>query len=458
MSLAAEKNAQGIPVLVIKDLPPISEPELAVLEPAIYYGENMFGHRLVATSVEEFDFPKGDDNVYTHYQGQGGVLLDSIWKKLLFSWHQFDARIALTAYTTPNSRIQLWRRLEDRVSRIAPFLELDSDPYLVLSDGRLQWIVDAYTVASSFPYSEPQHSRYNYIRNSVKVVVDAFEGSVSFHVIDPTDPVLRAYRAALPALFRPLEEMSDELRRHLRYPQDLFAIQVAAYNTYHMTLPQVFYNREDLWDVPKEKYGGEQITMKPYYVLIKLPEEQRLGFLLMTPLTPNNRDNMIAWMAARSDFPGYGELLVYKLPKERLIMGPLQVEATIDQDPRISEKLSLWDQRGSRVVRGSLLVIPVEQSFIYVEPVYLIAEGTDIPQLKRVIVSDGEQVAMELTLEEALAKVFGGDLPAESLTVAAPYRRDEAKESLMKAEQALKEGDWEAFGRAMQELKGTVGE
>jgi uncharacterized protein len=289
-------------------------------------------------------------------------------------------------------------------------------------------------------------------------VVDAYEGDVRFYVIDPKDPVLRAYRAAMPTLFRSLDEMSPGLRQHLRYPQDLFQVQVDKFNTYHMTEPQVFYNREDVWAAPNEKFGGEAIQMEPYYVLMKLPGENRLGFLLMIPVTPRNRDNMIAWIAARSDFPGYGELIVYKLSKDNLILGPLQIEALIDQDTTIARQLTLWDQRGSRVIRGNLLVVPIDKSFLYVEPVFLLAEGTNIPQLKRVIVSDGNIVAMEPTLAEALQVVFGErqSIPEEA-TVAPQAPTSGASEALSAAEQALRRGDWTAFGRAWEQLKSLLG-
>ena len=327
----------------------------------------------------------------------------------------------------------------------------------MLDGGRLYWIQDAYTTSHWFPYAEPFEARFNYIRNAVKVVIDAYDGAVAFYVLDAEDPVLAVYRDALPALFRPLADMPGGLRRHLRYPRDLFAAQVAMYATYHMTVPQVFYNGEDVWEIPEEKYGGEQIDMVPYYVLVRLPGEEALQFLLMTPLTPKNRDNMIAWMAGRGDFPGYGRLIVYKLPKERLILGPIQVEAKIDQDTLVSQQLSLWDQRGSRVIRGNLLVVPVEESFLYVEPVFLIAEGTSIPQLKRVIVSDGDRLAMEPTLDEAIAAVFG-DRPRETPPPVAPAAKGEARRALGLAEEALAKGDWDAFGRAMQSLKRLLGE
>lgn len=460
MSLAAEKSAEGSPVLIVKDLPPRGESGISNEKPAIYYGENMRGYRIVNTAVREFDFPKGDQNVYTRYSGNGGVKISGFWKRLLFSWHQFDLNIAITSYVTPQSRIQFWRDVKERVERIAPFLRLDNDPYAVLSHGRIYWIQDAYTVSSHFPYSEPHRDGYNYIRNSVKVVVDAYDGNANFYVIDSKDPVLAVYRQALPLLFTDLEMMPHELRRHLRYPQDLFDAQVNKYSTYHMTVPQVFYNGEDLWAAPREKYGGEVINMKPYYILVELPGEEELQFLLMLPLTPANRANMIAWMAARSDFPRYGELLVYKLPKERLILGPIQVEAKIDQDTLISQQLSLWDQRGSRVVRGNLLVIPMDHAFIYVEPVYLIAEDSAIPQLKRVIVSDGERLAMEPTLRDALNKVFGMETPKpiQSDVRAQESEVSAAREVLAKAEEALRDGNWDLFGRAMLELRELLAE
>jgi uncharacterized membrane protein (UPF0182 family) len=454
MCLAAEKDDQGGPVFTVEDLPPKGAPDLKVSRPEIYYGTEMTSYQLAPTGVKEFNYPEGDQNVYTSYTGHGGVLLDSLWKKTLFSWHQFDMNIVLSSYVSPQTRIQLWRPVGERVARIAPFLKLDRDPYLVVDQGRLFWIQDAYTVADGFPYSEPTDDGFSYIRNSVKVVVDAYEGDVRFYVVDPADPVLRAYRAALPSLFWSLDEMSPGLRQHLRYPRDLFEVQVDKLDAYHMTVPQVFYNREDLWASPQEKFGGEAVRMEPYYVLMKLPGEDRLQFLLMIPVTPSNRDNMIAWIAARSDFPGYGEIIVYKMSKDNLILGPLQIEATIDQDTTIARQLTLWDQRGSRVIRGNLLVIPIDQSFLYVEPVFLLAEGTNIPQLKRVIAGDGSQLAMEATLAEALQVLFGErPSPSEGTPEAPETPLSGAREALSRAEQALQRGDWSAFGREWELLK-----
>jgi uncharacterized membrane protein (UPF0182 family) len=463
MNFVSKKGEEGLPQYIIEDIPPVSLYHLAVDRPALYYGEKTPGYRIVSTGVKEFDYPKGDKNVYTNYQGTGGIPLDSLWKRALFAWTRSDINILLTSYLEPESRIQIWRRVQDRVAKIAPFLQLDSDPYLVLSEGKLYWIQDAYTVSDRFPYSEPygrSFSKLNYIRNSVKVVVDAYEGSVLFFVADPKDPVLRCYREAFPGLFRDLTQMPKDLKAHLRYPEELFTIQADMYRTYHMIDPQVFYNQEDLWASPMEKYAGAATEMRPYYILMRLPGTKELQYLLMTPFTPKNRDNMIAWMAAKCDFPQYGQVLVYQLPKERLTFGPIQVEAMIDQNTLISEQLSLWDQRGSRVIRGNLIVIPIENAFLYVEPVYLTAEGTNIPQLKRVIVISGSRVVMAPTLHKAIEAVFGAPQP-EVVKTTAPAGLDpltRAREDLKKAEEAMRQGKWEDFGRAMQQLKQSLGQ
>jgi uncharacterized membrane protein (UPF0182 family) len=463
MAPGADKTPDGRPVLMIKDIPPVTPPGLGVPQPAIYYGEVPSGYRLVHTGVREFDYPKGDDNVYTSYAGHGGVLLDTSLKRLVYAWHEFDINLLISDYLHPDSRIQLWRQIQDRIGKIAPFLILDRDPYLVVDQGRLVWIQDAYTTAERFPYAEPTEDGISYIRNSVKIVVDAYQGDVSFYAIDPNDPVLKVYATAFPGVFQPIEALPANLRAHLRYPQDLFAIQARKYAVYHMTVPHVFYNSEDLWQIPQEKYGGRQVMVEPYYVLIRMPGEPRLEFLLLTPLTPAHRDNMIAWLAARSDPPHYGELVVFKLPKERLILGPTQIEAMIDQDTTISQQLSLWDQRGSQVLRGNLLVIPIDDAFVYVEPVYLRAEDNDIPQLKRIIVSDGQKVAMEPTLAQSLQVVFGGAPETAAIVGGAappapPAGLDQARQALDAAQQALTKGDWAAFGDAMQRLRDTLGQ
>ncbi len=459
MSHVSRSSGEGLPEFILQDLPPRSAaPGITVDRAALYYGEKMSGFRIVNTGVKEFDYPKGDENVYTSYAGSGGVPIDSLWKRLLYAWAFSDINILFTNYITDGSRIQYRRPLKERISSIAPFLQLDNDPYLVISEGRCFWIQDAYTVSTEFPYSEPLRG-INYIRNSVKVVVDAYEGSVVLYAVQPDEPVLQAYAAAFPGLFVSAEKMPEELRAHIRYPQDLFSVQANMYRTYHMTVPQVFYNREDLWTLPQEKYAGSSVLVEPYYILIKLPGAETLEYLIMSPLTPENRDNMIAWLAAKCDEPDYGRLLLYQLPKERLIYGPMQIEAMIDQDDRISQKLSLWDQRGSKVIRGNLLVIPMAGSFLYVEPVYLIAEENDIPQLKRVIGVYGKKVVMQKTLEDVIAALTGEQEPAppEELDRPAQVPAGELlrsiRDQLGRAEEALQEGDWSSFGKAMDRLK-----
>jgi hypothetical protein len=464
MNFVSKIAEGGFPQYIIENIPPVSKYGLNVERPAIYFGEKTSGYRIVATKMKEFDYPKGSENIYTSYQGKGGIPLDSYWKRLLFAWNFSDVNILLTSYLGPESRIQIWRSVQERVGKIAPFLLLDRDPYLVLSEGKLYWIQDAYTTSDHFPYSKPQSGSLgiglNYIRNSVKVIVDIYEGSVRFYVMDADDPVLGVYRKAFPGVFRELGELSQDLKRHLRYPEDLFTIQADMYRTYHMTDPQVFYNREDLWSFAQEKYAGNTIPMIPYYILMRLPGQKELMYLLMSPFTPQNRDNMIAWMAANCDFPEYGKMLLYQLPKERLILGPMQIEAMIDQNTLISGQLSLWDQKGSRVIRGNLIIIPIDSSFLYVEPVYLTAESTNIPQLKRIIIVSGNKVVMEPTLDQALQAVFGTAQP-EAGKVSAPVQSEQlnrAREDLKEAEQAIRQGRWEDFGKAMEKLKALLGQ
>jgi len=458
MSFVSKIIGDGFPQFILENIPPESSYGLKVDQPAIYYGEKMPGYRIVATGIKEFDYPKGDQNVYTSYDGKGGIPLDSLWKRLLFAWTESDVNILLTSYLNPQSRIQIWRDVRERVRTIAPFLSLDQDPYAVLSDGRLYWIQDAYTASDHFPYSSPYVRGYgqevNYIRNSVKVVVDMYDGTVFFYVADPNDPIVAAYRGAFPGVFRDLSEMPEDLRQHLRYPEDLYLIQADQYRMFHMTVPQVYYNQEDLWQFANEKYTGQTVRMEPYYILMKLPGSERLEYMLMMPFTPQERDNMIAWMAAKCDPEDYGTLLVYELPKEKLIYGPLQIEAMIDQNALISQQLSLWDQRGSRVIRGNLIVIPIENSFMYVEPVYLTAEGTNIPQLKRVIVVSGDKVVMERTLDDCINAIFGGlqpQAPAGKVQPE-PLQLTRAKALFEEVRKAMQQGDWQAFGKAMQSL------
>jgi uncharacterized protein len=458
MSFVSKTIGEGFPQYILKNIPPESAYGLTIDQPAIYYGESMPGYRIVATGVKEFDYPKGNQNVYTSYAGTGGIPLDSLWKRLLFAWTQADVNILLTSYLQPESRIQIWRRVQERVKQIAPFLRLDQDPYAVVSEGKQYWIQDAYTVSDHFPYSTPHAAAFeeglNYIRNSVKVVVNMYDGTVRFYVMDPNDPVLAVYRRAFPGVFMDLNQLSADLKTHLRYPEDLFSIQADQYRTFHMTVPQVYYNREDLWVLPQENYAGNVAPMKPYYILMKLPGSDQLEYLLMTPFTPQKRNNMISWLAARCDFPEYGKMLFYRLPKERLIYGPMQIEAMIDQNTTISQQLTLWDQKGSRVIRGNLIPVPIENAFLYVVPVYLTAEGTDFPQLKRVIVISDDKVAMEPTLDEAIQSVFGTQQPQNPAEAARPQPElGQARAEFDEAQKAMQQGNWEKFGKAMEALK-----
>jgi len=415
MNSVSKTVGDGFPNYLLENVPATSTAGLAIAQPAIYYGQTMPGYRIVATGTKEFDYPKGNDNVYTSYAGSGGIPLNSFWRRVLFAWTKKDINILLTAYLRPESKIQMWRDVQTRVSSVAPFLRFDKDPYPVLSDGQLYWIQDAYTTSDQFPYADPHMAGFgqtlNYIRNSVKAVANMYDGSVQFYVMDSKDPILAAYQRAFPGVFKTLDQMSPDLKAHLRYPEDLFAIQSDEYKTFHMKDPQVFYNREDLWVAPNETYAGAKGPMEPYYILMKLPGSDTLEYLLMTPFTPQNRNNMISWMAARCDFPDYGTKLYYELPKEKLVYGPDQIEAMIDQNPTISQQLTLWDQKGSHVIRGKLIVTPIENAFLYVVPIYLQAEGENFPQLKRVIAVTGDKVVMEPTLDLAMANLFSKQQP-----------------------------------------------
>ncbi len=472
MSPVAATNDDGTPKLLIKDLPPVSSINLQVEQPAIYYGQRTTEYKLVNTKIKELDYPKGKENVYTHYKGRGGIPIDNFAQKLLYSIYFGDYNLLLTKYLKKGSRIQYWRKIQTRIKKAAPFLELREDPYFVLDSGKLYWIQDAYFTSSHYPYSQPFSGRKNYIRNSVKVVVDAYHGDVDFYITDDKDPILKAYREIFPKMFKPLKEIPGNLEHHIRYPDYLFKAQMKIYNTYHMTNPQTFYNNEDLWERANSKYAGQTIKMETYYLLSKLPGEDRLQYLLISPLTPHGRDNMISWMAAESDVPNYGKVHVYELPKSRLFLGPAQIEAKIDQNTEISRQLSLWDQRGSSVIRGNLMIIPVENSFIYVEPVFLIAQGVNIPQLKRVIATVGDKVVMEPTLHEAVNALYNRqlDLPfkdilqgstpiipvMDSIAPAHSPKLKEIESRWKDIEKAMKSAAWKDFGRQMQKLDSVM--
>ena len=404
MSPVNEVTPEGLPVLLIKDIPPQSSVDLTVTRPEIYFGELPNDHVFVNTGTKEFDYPEGEKNVYTNYQGKGGVTIGSFIRKAILAARFKTMKILFSQDIENDSRVLMYRNITERVQQVTPFLRLDNDPYLVISGGRLLWVYDAYTVSDRFPYSEMIPNFGNYVRNSVKVVIDAYEGSMNFYIADPKDPIILTYREIFPNLFKDMDEMPEDLKSHIRYPSDLFSIQTFIYATYHMSTPQVFYNKEDQWEIPE--IDGK--IMQPYYTIMKLPSKEKEEYILMLPFTPKGKANLSAWMVARSDGDHYGKLVVYTFPKQKLIYGPSQIVARINQDADVSRQISLWDQRGSSVIQGNLLVIPIDETLIYVRPLYLKADAGKIPELKRVIVGYEDNIAMEKTLDEALHKIFGG--------------------------------------------------
>ena len=460
-------SKEGLPEFFVKDIPPVSHGFHKVTRPEIYFGE-LADYVFVKTLAQELDYPAGDQNIYTTYDGAGGVPLRSFWRKLLYSARFATLRISLSNDITPESRILYYRKIQDRVRKLASFIEFDEDPYLVVTpEGRLFWIVDGYTSSDRYPYSEPTEGIGNYIRNSVKTVVDAYNGTVDFYIADADDPVVKAYSAGFPGLFKPMEAMPEALRAHVRYPQDLFKVQARMYATYHMRDPQVFYNKEDLLSIPHRNVDDQEQEMEPYYTIMRLPGEDEEEFVLLLPFTPNNRDNMRAWLAARSDGTHYGKLLALNFPKAKLVYGPKQVDARIDQDAFISQQLSLWGQRGSEVIRGSLLAIPIQDSLLYVQSLYLAAEQGSLPELKRVVAVFGNRIAMRENLEDALNELFGD--AAESPATASPSVRtaaatetgggspaSRAMEHYQRSMERLRAGDWAGFGDALRQLEQSL--
>jgi len=407
MSPVNEVVQEGLPTFFLQDIP--VRGDLEVERPELYYGEQPDHYVIVKTSAQEFDYQTGDEIAQTVFEGEGGASLGSMLNRLVFAWEFGDVNILISGSLTDDSRILFRRNIQQRVETIAPFLRLDSDPYLALSDGQLYWIQDAYTTTDRYPYSEPAPEGYNYIRNSVKVVINAYDGEMTFYLVDDNDPIINTYAGIFPELFTPLDEMPDSLQEHLRYPVDLFQAQINNYRLYHITDPVARYNREDIWNIPTELFGetASPIPVEPYYVIMRLPGETEEEFVLIMPLTPARRQNTIAWVAARSDGDNYGKLVTFRFPTDSLVFGPQQVESRIDQDPVISAQISLWNQSGSSVIRGNLLMIPIGDGTMFVEPIYLQAETSQLPELKRVIVVNGNRIAMEPTLERSLAVVFG---------------------------------------------------
>lgn len=407
MSPVNRVTDKGLPEFFIKDIPANVGVDIELNNAAIYYGEKTDNYIVANNKTKEFHYPMGSENVYKNYTGTGGVQLNDMFKKAVYAARFNTLKMLLADEITPQSRIMYYRNIKERVRKAAPFLKYDDNPYLVVVQGKLYWIQDAYTTTDNYPYSEPTNNMGNYIRNSVKVVIDAYNGTMDYYVVDDSDPLALTYQKIFPDLFVDGSEMPDELRKHIRYPEDLFVIQSRLYSTYHMIDPTVFYNKEDLWEIPEENYSGNSIKMKPYYIIGQLPGEEKAEFILMRPFTPVGKNNMVSWMAARSDGEHYGELMTYTFSKESLVFGPMQIESRIDQDSEISQLLSLWSQRGSRVIRGNLLIIPIDDSILYVEPIYLQAESSELPEMKRIVVSYGNELEMATTLDQALAQIFG---------------------------------------------------
>jgi len=466
MSPVTQKSPEGLPLLYLRDIPPVADGGPEVREPRIYFGEKMESYVIVKSTTPEFDYPKGKNNVYAKYDGNGGLAVGGIWRKTLFSYYFGDVNMLLSDYIGDASRILFRRDIQERVRTIAPFLRYDHDPYLVVSDGRLFWMLDAYTTSNYFPYAKPvRNGSLNYIRNAVKVVIDTYNGATDFYLVDDDDPIAATYGRIFPDLFKPISAMPADLRRHIRYGEDLFLIQAQIYRTYHMDQPDVFYNREDLWQFPRLPAGSRTTMMMPYYIVMRLPGEPQAEFVVMLPMVPSGRDNMIAWLAGRCDPPDYGKLIVYEFPKEKLIYGPLQIEARINQNTEISQQLSLWNQMGSRVIRGNLLVIPIEDSILYVSPLYLRAVEGHLPELKRVIASYGERVVMKETLEEALAELFvepaATKIDAAGETTGPNIAASQARQALEHYNQAmehLKARDWVGFGSEIEAMQRVLNE
>jgi len=466
-------TAEGMPELFVKDIPPtVTVPELKIDRPEIYFGEMSNERIYVNTKTEEFSHPAGEQNVFLNYSGDGGIPIGSTFSQLLFASRFGDLKVLLSDDLTAESKIVQTRNIRERLQKVAPYLRFDNDPYLVINEGKLIWIADAYTTTNRYPYSQPVDG-INYIRNSVKATVDAYHGTVNLYMSDPNDPIIQTYARVFPNTLKPLAEMPESLRSHMRYPEDIFLIQAKVFATYQMNEPQEFYNKEDQWTIAQTSGANdkeEAKSMEPYYTIMKLPSEQKEEFILMLPFTPQRKDNLAAWMVARSDGENYGKLAAYRFPKQQLVYGPKQVVARINQDPEISRQLSLWNQRGSRVIFGTLMVIPIKESLIYVQPLYLRAENGKIPELRRVIVASDNRTVMEETLEKSMARLFGDETKPKPVgetkpptgagptepTVDSSDLLGQAKQQYQLALEAQRAGDWAKYGEEIKRLGETL--
>ena len=469
LSPVNQVTVEGLPVLFIKDLPPASTMSLKVTRPQIYYGELSADYAFVHTKQREFDHPSGDENVYASYQGRGGVPIGNVLRRAIFAAHFGSSKILFSGDITNSSRVLYNRDIMQRAKKAFPFLSFDRDPYLIIAgDGTLKWILDAYTATSRYPYAERLRDGTSYMRNSVKLVIDAYDGTLAAYVSAPSDPLIRTWSRIFPGIFVGLDRMPPDIRAHIRYPDNIYRIQAGLYTTYHMDDPVDFYHREDQWQIPEASESGERVPFMRHIVM-RLPEEKNAEYIYMVPFTPRGKDNLAAWMAARNDGDEYGKLRVYRLSRQSLAFGPQQVVNRINQNTEVSQQLTLWDQRGSQVIRGDLLVIPIEEALMYVQPIYLRAEGGRIPELKRVVVAYQNRVVMRETLDEGLAEMFGGATgrraPAPAIaadTVSAPPSAtgdprfatllSQARRHYDTAIQAQRDLDWARYGEEMRRL------
>ena len=479
MAEANQVSENGLPTLMVKDAPPvISEPGLKFTRPELYYGENVQDPVFVHTAQPEFDYPSGDHNMETHYDGKGGFPISSLLMRTAAAVSREDPNILLTSYLTSDSRMMIRRNVTQRVSTLADFLTWDADPYLVLTDsGRLVWLIDGYMTSSLHPYSTRIDiegvGAVNYIRNSVKATVDAYDGTVHLYVFDPDDPLLQAYRNLFPDLFEPASAMPADLRRHVRYPETIFRIQADIYRLFHMRDPDTFYNKSDAWDTAKftNEQGGTPSPVAPTYVVATLPGETKPEFLLLIPFTPRNRDNLIGLMMARCDGDHLGEKIVLLLSKQEIILGPMQVEARINQDQNISKDLTLWNQQGSQVLRGQMLVLPIEHTFLYVEPIYIQASQAKMPQMKKVALAMGNNLVYADSYPDALSQLAGEKLPTAPTatstqqttatpsppTPAAPdVRITEVRRHLQRYRELVSQGKLSEAGKELEAIQSLV--
>lgn len=463
-------TSSGQPDVLIGGIPPKSSvEEIDITQPEIYFGELTNNYVLVNTSEEEFDYPDGNSNKYTKYKGDAGIDLGML-NRFMFAVREKSLKMLVSSNINSDSRIIINRNINQRVKEIMPYLEYDNDPYMITENGKLYWIIDAYTYTSMYPYSEPYaaESPTNYIRNSVKVVIDAYDGTTTYYVVDEEDPIAQTFKSIYPDLFKGIEDMPAEIKAHIRYPNTLLNIQAQVYQRYHMNDVKVFYQNEDLWEISSEIYGTKEQKMTPNYYIMKLPGEEKAEFVNTIPFTPKDKKNLMGLLVARSDGDEYGNLVLYQMPKSKTVYGPMQVEAQIDQNTEISKEFSLWNSSGSTYSRGNLFIVPIEDSLLYIEPVYLEATNSSIPEVKRVIVVYGDRIAYEATLAEALNSLFGEGSAQESggseedESGASSGGSEElsqseiianAQEAFNNAQQAQQNGDWAKYGEYLNELE-----